>query len=41
MAYVRKSDRAPVNNTGIEGIEQFLTSEELTYCNNLASIRLS
>ena len=38
MAYVRKSDRIPVNNTGIEGIEQFLTSEELTYCNNLASI---
>ena len=29
MAYIRKADRTPVNNTGIEGIEQLLTQDEL------------
>ena len=38
MAYVRKADRQLPNLTGIEGIEQHLTTDELIYCNNLAVI---
>ena len=38
MAYVRKADRIPVNDTGVVGLEDHLTADELTYCNNLAKI---
>ena len=39
MAYVRKAERPTVvNETGIDGIEDHLTTDELTYCNNLAKI---
>lgn len=38
MAYVRKADRQVRNETGIVGIEQHLTPEEMTYCNNLVNI---
>ena len=38
MAYVRKADRIPVNETGIAGLEDHLTNDELVYCNNLAKI---
>lgn len=38
MAYVRKADRTVQNETGVEGIEKYLTTDELVYCNNLATI---
>lgn len=38
MAYVRKADRTVQNETGVEGIEKYLTNDELVYCNNLATI---
>lgn len=38
MAYVRKADRTVKNETGVEGIEKYLTNDELVYCNNLATI---
>lgn len=38
MAYVKKADRAVQNLTGIDGIEKYLTNDELVYCNNLATI---
>lgn len=39
MAYVRKAERPTVvNETGFDGIEDHLTADELTYCNNLAKI---
>lgn len=38
MAYVRKADRTVQNETGVEGIEKYLTNDELVYCNNLAKI---
>lgn len=38
MAYVRKADRTVHNETGVEGIEKYLTNDELVYCNNLATI---